>query len=230
VKKISRRRTASRTVGKRWTRLNADLDTNRAEQDETIKTIASLQERLERLKTEEQLLVRMQDALPATTTPPATATPAAADPDQTPVPQPRHENTSDAPKKAARKAPVKKATAKKTATEKTASKKAAAKKAVAKKTEPPLRELLEAILDRHNGEPRTVRDVRDELIATHPDRTTHDQVVRNTLESGVAAGRIDRDRQQGSVMYTLRKTTTDATPATADSTAGEETEKAAAPA
>lgn len=47
--------------------------------------------------------------------------------------------------------------------------------------------------------------MRDELLEKHPDRNPTPQVVRNTLESLVAKGRIRRHKQQRSVMYTLVK-------------------------
>ncbi|MEU2561541.1 hypothetical protein ABZ626_19720 [Streptomyces longispororuber] len=51
--------------------------------------------------------------------------------------------------------------------------------------------------------PRTAKDLRDELMAEHPSRRPTPQVVRNTLESLVAKGRIQRHKQQRSVLYTL---------------------------
>ncbi|MFE6710817.1 hypothetical protein [Streptomyces sp. NPDC057695] len=52
-------------------------------------------------------------------------------------------------------------------------------------------------------EPRLAKELRDELLTRHPDRTPTPQVVRNTLESLVAKGHIQRHKQQRSVMYTL---------------------------
>jgi hypothetical protein len=49
-------------------------------------------------------------------------------------------------------------------------------------------------------------------------------VVRNTCESLVKTGRVEKMRQQGSVMYTLHKTAT----GVADGVVGEETEQVAA--
>ncbi|MEU1283110.1 hypothetical protein [Kitasatospora sp. NPDC005856] len=67
---------------------------------------------------------------------------------------------------------------------------------------PLLGDLLAELLGRHD-EPRTAKELRDELLAKHPKRTPTPQVVRNTLESLVAKGRIRRHKQQRSVMYTL---------------------------
>ncbi|MFG2841533.1 hypothetical protein ACGFZH_22265 [Streptomyces zaomyceticus] len=71
-----------------------------------------------------------------------------------------------------------------------------------KAAQPPLRELVEAILGRHAGEPRMVNEVRAELEAAHPERSTSAQVVRNALESLAKKGLVSKGTQQGSVMYT----------------------------
>ena len=55
---------------------------------------------------------------------------------------------------------------------------------------------------RAHDEPRLAKELRDELLAKYPDRTPTPQVVRNTLESLVAKGRVRRHRQKRSVMYT----------------------------
>ncbi|MFG2915047.1 hypothetical protein ACGF0D_19425 [Kitasatospora sp. NPDC048298] len=67
---------------------------------------------------------------------------------------------------------------------------------------PLLGDLLAELLGRHE-EPCLAKDLRDELMATYPKRNPTPQVVRNTLESLVAKGRIRRHKQQRSVMYTL---------------------------
>ncbi|MEU1268538.1 hypothetical protein [Streptomyces sp. NPDC005799] len=54
-------------------------------------------------------------------------------------------------------------------------------------------------------EPRLAKELRDELLEKYPDRNPTPQVVRNTLESLVAKGRIQRHKQQRTVMYTLVK-------------------------
>ncbi|MFF0188365.1 hypothetical protein [Streptomyces sp. NPDC005244] len=63
--------------------------------------------------------------------------------------------------------------------------------------------LLE-LLSGHD-EPRLAKEVREELLAKHPDRSPTPQVVRNTLESLVAKGRVQRHKQQRAVMYSLAK-------------------------
>lgn len=72
-----------------------------------------------------------------------------------------------------------------------------------KSRQPLLGDLLADLLD--YKQPRLAKELRDELLEKHPDRNPTPQVVRNTLESLVAKGRIRRHKQQRSVMYTLVK-------------------------
>jgi len=74
-----------------------------------------------------------------------------------------------------------------------------------KSHQPLLGDLLADLLGRYK-EPRLAKELRDELLEKHPDRNPTPQVVRNTLESLVAKGRIRRHKQQRSVMYTLVET------------------------
>ncbi|WP_343040681.1 hypothetical protein [Streptomyces typhae] len=67
---------------------------------------------------------------------------------------------------------------------------------------PLLGDLLLDLLTGH-AEPRLAKELRDELLEKHPDRRPTPQVVRNTLESLVAKGRIQRHKHERSVMYTL---------------------------
>lgn len=72
--------------------------------------------------------------------------------------------------------------------------------------EKPRRPLLGDVLAELLGEytePRLAKELRDELLEKHTDLAPTPQVVRNTLESLVAKGRIVRHKQQRSVMYTL---------------------------
>ncbi|GGR57500.1 MULTISPECIES: hypothetical protein [Streptomyces] len=71
-----------------------------------------------------------------------------------------------------------------------------------KSRQPLLGDLLAELLGQYK-EPRRAKDLRDELLEKYPDRHPTPQVVRNTLESLVAKGRIRRHKQQRSVMYTL---------------------------
>ncbi|WP_454314843.1 hypothetical protein [Streptomyces phaeoluteigriseus] len=68
--------------------------------------------------------------------------------------------------------------------------------------QPLLADLLLDLL-RARDEPRFAKELRDELLAKHPDRAPTPQVVRNTLESLVAKRRIRRHKDQPSVTYTL---------------------------
>ncbi|MET9496292.1 hypothetical protein [Streptomyces sp. NPDC006552] len=68
--------------------------------------------------------------------------------------------------------------------------------------QPLLGALLMELLARHDG-PRPAKELRAELMREHPDREPTPQVVRNTLESLVAKGKIRRHKQDRSVMYTL---------------------------
>ncbi|MFI2617009.1 BlaI/MecI/CopY family transcriptional regulator [Streptomyces sp. NPDC018584] len=71
-----------------------------------------------------------------------------------------------------------------------------------KSREPLLGDLLMDLLKGHE-EPRLAKELRDELLEKHPTRAPSPQVVRNTLEALVAKGRVQRHKQQRSVMYTL---------------------------
>ncbi|MFF8644276.1 BlaI/MecI/CopY family transcriptional regulator [Streptomyces sp. NPDC015345] len=71
-----------------------------------------------------------------------------------------------------------------------------------KSLEPLLGDLLMELLKGHE-EPRLAKELRDELLEKHPTRDPSPQVVRNTLEALVAKGRVQRHKQQRSVMYTL---------------------------
>ncbi|MDD1059860.1 hypothetical protein NMG29_16895 [Streptomyces cocklensis] len=71
-----------------------------------------------------------------------------------------------------------------------------------KSHQPLLGDLLQDLLGNHD-EPRSAKELRDELLKQNPDRNPTPQVVRNTLESLVAKGSAQRHKQQHSVMYTL---------------------------
>nr|WP_205615590.1 hypothetical protein [Streptomyces harenosi] len=101
------------------------------------------------------------------------------------------------PRTASRRSPTAR-----TSSARTAAKKGA--KAKGKTRQPLLGDLLADLLAQYD-EPRLAKDLRDELLVKHPDRNPTPQVVRNTLESLVAKGRIRRQKKEGSVMYTLVK-------------------------
>ncbi|MER6978089.1 hypothetical protein [Streptomyces carpinensis] len=73
-----------------------------------------------------------------------------------------------------------------------------------KSRRPLLGDLLADLLGNHE-KPCPAKELRAELMAQYPDRNPTPQVVRNTLESLVAKGRIRRHKQQRAVMYTLVK-------------------------
>jgi hypothetical protein len=75
-----------------------------------------------------------------------------------------------------------------------------------KSRQPLLGEVLLSLLGGHT-EPRLAKELRDELLVKHPDRNPTPQVVRNTIESLVAKGRVQRHKQQRSVMYTVATST-----------------------
>lgn len=70
-----------------------------------------------------------------------------------------------------------------------------------KTAEPPLRELVLALLV-GAAEPRMVSEVASALVEAHPGRPTSTQVVRNALEALAKKGSIEKEHKQGSVMYT----------------------------
>lgn len=77
-----------------------------------------------------------------------------------------------------------------------------------KSRQPVLGDLLADLLGKYD-EPRLAKELRDELLEKHPDRNPTPQVVRNTLEALVAKGRVQRHKQQRSVMYTLQRDAAD---------------------
>ncbi|MFB8754430.1 hypothetical protein [Streptomyces nigra] len=154
----------------------SDLETNRRQQEE-------LAEAIERLKQEEALLVDILSLAERYGGPP---------------------DASDLPEQ-------KRSEPTRTRTEPPASRSArtrggrperAEAGAKGKSRQPMLGELLTQLLGGHK-EPRLAKELRDELMAKHPERSPTPQVVRNTLESLVAKGRVQRHKQQRSVMYTL---------------------------
>ncbi|MGW2250718.1 hypothetical protein ACWCXH_11010 [Kitasatospora sp. NPDC001660] len=76
---------------------------------------------------------------------------------------------------------------------------------------PLLGDILTHLLAGH-GEPRTAKELRDEFLVAHPDREPTPQVVRNALGALVAKGRVERRKDQRSVMYSLVEDA-DSTPA-----------------
>ncbi len=104
----------------------------------------------------------------------------------------------------AKKAPAGTAARRSTSARTTPAAKTAQAGAKGKSHQPLLGDLLADLLGQYE-EPRLAKELRDELLEKHPDRNPTPQVVRNTLESLVAKGRIRRHKQQRAVMYTLVK-------------------------
>nr|WSX48123.1 hypothetical protein OG409_03660 [Streptomyces sp. NBC_00974] len=208
-------------------RFAADLDVNRKEQESLSVQITELEARLKQLKSDESWLSGMQGTLAPTAEETATRSPAAT-PATAPaavsgvtpgaVPKPRQAKKAAVGTSRAKKAtPDKKAASTKAAPAsevkaqvakaKPAPRKAStatAKKATpaaAAKTEPPLRELILALLV-GAAEPRLVNEITTELAQAHPGRPASTQVVRNTLETLTKKGTIEKEHKQGSVMYT----------------------------
>ncbi|MFG2985509.1 hypothetical protein ACGFYQ_30330 [Streptomyces sp. NPDC048258] len=203
-------------------RFAADLETNRKEQEDVSSQIAELEVRLKQLKEDESWLCGVQGALPpvvadataaqspaedTAAVPPASAEAAVAGT----VPKPRRARKATDGAARGRKATqaekpsddasahVKaKSTARKPAT--AATRKTTEHKA-SKASEPPLRELVLALLVSAR-EPRMVSEVATELAQAHPARPASTQVVRNTLEALAKKGSVEKQHKQGSVMYT----------------------------
>ncbi|MGW6685376.1 hypothetical protein [Streptomyces sp. NPDC054961] len=226
-------------------RFAADLDVNRKEQESLTVQIAELEARLKQLKSDESWLSGMQGTLAPkaeeSVTPSAAAAPATAPlavPGATPgaVPKPRQAKraavgTSRAKKAAPDKkaagttpAPVTEVKAQ-TVKAKPAPRKAAtatAKKATpaaAAKTEPPLRELILALLV-GAAEPRLVNEITTALAQAHPARPASTQVVRNALEALTKKGSVEKEHKQGSVMYTATAPADVPAPVTTGATTG----------
>ncbi|MEU8972055.1 hypothetical protein AB0D11_22745 [Streptomyces monashensis] len=68
--------------------------------------------------------------------------------------------------------------------------------------QPLLGDVVIELLGAHD-EPRSAKELRDELMERYPDRSPTPQVVRNALESLVAKGRIRRRKRERSVSYAL---------------------------
>ncbi|MET9466137.1 hypothetical protein ABZY44_15330 [Streptomyces sp. NPDC006544] len=234
-------------------RFAADLDVNRKEQESLAAQITELEARLKQLKSDESWLSGMQGTLAPAAEATATRSPAAkpaatpvAVPGATPgvVPKPRQAKKAAVGTSRAKKATPAKKAGRTTAAPVTEVKAQAvkAKQAPRKadtttagkatspapaKTEPPLRELVLALLV-GAAEPRLVNEITAELAQAHPGRPASTQVVRNTLEALTKKGAIEKEHKQGSVMYTATATAPASTPAGTPAPAAAEVGAAAA--
>ncbi|MGW7103419.1 hypothetical protein [Streptomyces sp. NPDC054838] len=192
-------------------RFAADLETNRKEQADLTAQIEELEGRLEQLKSDESWLCGVQGVLPSAGDPAPPAPTSAGAATTGAVPRPRQAKKSTGGAARARKAaqPKKSSGTAVSATEaKAVARKPAAKakqtaeaKGTVRTEEPPLRELVHALLSKA-AEPRMVSEVTAELAQAHPGRAASGQVVRNTLEGLVKKGQVEKEHRQGSVMYT----------------------------
>ncbi|GAA2942215.1 hypothetical protein [Streptomyces enissocaesilis] len=160
--------------------VDADLERNTREQERIRSEVATLQAQLEGLQKDHELLVSMQAALGTPSGKKAKAAKTAT------VPRARRAKASSDNDKRPRKAAEPKSGAK---TDKSA---------------PPLRELVVAVLAKHE-EPRSAAEVAQELSQEHPERTLSVTVVRNALEASVAKNQSERTKQQKSVYYRVVK-------------------------
>ncbi|MET7549714.1 hypothetical protein ABZS94_28775 [Streptomyces sp. NPDC005500] len=195
-------------------RFAADREANRKEQESVSAQITEMQGRLKQLKADELLLSDMQGLVASSAEP--QSTPAVLDADAPAeaaspqaVPPPRQESVTrgtTAPSRA-RKTSRAKAPGKVTqsAPKKAAAKKTATKTDAKKAAEPSLSELVLGLLLAHAGEPRITREVHADLEAVHPKRATTIQTVRNILDSLANKEVIEKEKKQGSAMYTAPK-------------------------
>ncbi|MFE7980454.1 hypothetical protein [Streptomyces shenzhenensis] len=189
----------------------SDLQENRRRQEE-------LAEKLSTLKQEEALLLDILNLAERFDAPSADAVPEAA-----PLPQQAQDEPTLVPAATATAAPAapqrRARAARAVVGPKPGKKKAGRVSAQAKSRQPLLGEVFLDLLGAHD-EPRLAKELRDELLREHPERTPTPQVVRNTLEALVAKGRIQRHKQQRSVLYSLTEPTS-AKPADTESNTAE---------
>lgn len=231
-------------------RFSADLETNRKEQEVLSAQITELEARLKQLKADESWLCGMQGALPAPASDTAAAGQEAPQPVQSPagaraagvVPQPRRAKKTTGAARTRKTTQARKASstpaasgaktktvARKSATGATAAAPAApaAQKSAGTDTvkgELPLRELVLALLV-GAAEPRMVGEVTTELAQAHPGRSASTQVVRNTLEALAKKSLVEKERKQGSVMYSAPRPVVSEPVAAAAATTGATDEK-----
>ncbi|MGP4001186.1 hypothetical protein [Streptomyces sp. 8N706] len=170
--------------------LREDLERNEAEQERVNSELTELQRKLGALELDHGVLLSMQGALGSEQSSGGGRSKRAAAGSAAPVmavPTARRAKDAPAPtgkggKKAA-KAPAK----------------------PNKSTSPTLRELLQGYLGTQT-EPQTVNEVTAGLQKAHPERKFNPTAVRTALETGVAKGFVERNKQQKSVFYLPVKT------------------------
>ncbi|MFJ9590696.1 hypothetical protein [Streptomyces acidicola] len=182
--------------------VTTDLERNAKEQERLRGEINALKDQLLALQQDHTVLVNMQQALGAASTPkPASAPEDVAAPS---VPQ----------QKTATKTETGKRTRAKRTTPPQGSKQA--KKPTVKATAPKTAQpTLVELIRRHltdQSEPRSAAEVAAALSQVHPDRRIQTTVVRTTLEGLVAKSHAQRNKQGSSVYYTAPDTQEPATP------------------
>ncbi|MFD9306688.1 hypothetical protein ACFWCB_29180 [Streptomyces sp. NPDC060048] len=176
--------------------ISGDLSANRTAQEQARVELQRLQEELIQMEENEQVLLKMQEALgiAAESVTPQVAKRVAR---RTSVPAAR----SASPKS------EKTAALKSEAGTVSQTREAAAKARTPKKTEGP--SWLELVTDviTQQTEPKSAAEVTDMLSAAHPARKVQAAVIRNTLEQGVARGLLERSKQGRSVYYNSTSST-----------------------
>ncbi|MEU6757144.1 hypothetical protein [Streptomyces sp. NPDC046685] len=174
----------------------SDLSTNQSAQEQTRKELERLQQELQELQQGEKVLLKMQEALGISAKPASAPAPAAKrNVKRAAVPAAR-----SAGARGAKKAPEPKAAA----TAAPRKRKAAGETEVKKETSSGGPSWLELVMATLAGqtEPRSAAEVTETISAAHPERKVQAAVIRNTLEQGVARGRLERSKQGRSVYYT----------------------------
>ncbi|MGW7455017.1 hypothetical protein [Streptomyces sp. NPDC054787] len=174
----------------------SDLSTNQSAQEQTRKELERLQQELEELQEGEKVLLKMQEALGISAKPASASAPAAKrNVKRAAVPAAR-----SAGGRGAKKAPEPKAAA----TAAPRKRKAAGETEVKKEASTGGPSWLELVMATLAGqtEPRSAAEVTETITAAHPERKVQAAVIRNTLEQGVARGRLERSKQGRSVYYT----------------------------
>ncbi|WP_329013647.1 hypothetical protein [Streptomyces sp. NBC_00690] len=192
--------------------IRADLDQNRAEQGRIRDEMAELTERLNLLQGEESLLADLSDRVspsPAsaeeqkTSEEPGASEATGADADtisepssDTAVPRPRKKRSS-------KSGAVRAGTEAKFSAD-SASGAPAGGEAVAdgQADKPNLRTAVLHLLREHR-EPRTVKEVGEEVTRAYSHLTPTGGVVRDALGALVAKGAVERDKRQGAVWYSI---------------------------
>ncbi|MFE9614245.1 hypothetical protein [Streptomyces sp. NPDC006012] len=167
----------------------SDLQENRRRQQELTEMIATLQQ--EEVLLQNILGVAERFEAPSDGVPP----------DATPLPQQAQDEPALVAAAAAPAVPRRR-TARAVAGPEPGKKQAARASARVTARKPLLGDVFLDLLRTHD-QPRLAKDLRDELMREHPERTPTPQVVRNTLEALVAKGRIQRHKEQRSVLYSL---------------------------